>query len=339
MHIPDNYLSPSTDLVLAGVMVPVWAHCIRHVRRELDRGSVAFMGVAAAFSFLLMMFNVPLPGGTTGHAVGGTLVAILLGPQAACLAVSVALALQALLFGDGGILAFGANCLNMAFVLPFVGYAVYRLVADHVTGAHGERVAMALGAYAGIVVASLAAAVEFGVQPLLFHDASGLALYCPYPLSVSIPAMVVPHLLVAGPIEAVATVTIASFVRKVAPDVLPATRTDTTSSQAPEHSSLVPVGMLMATLVVATPLGLLAQGDAWGEWGVDELVRTAGLAYVPQGMADGLSLEALMPDYSLAGLPAEVGYVISAVIGMAVLVMAFKVASLAARPRTKGQAA
>ena len=76
-----------------------------------------------------MMFNVPLPGGTTGHAVCGTLVAILFGPWAATIAVSIALAIQAVFFGDGGILAFGANCFNMAFVLPLLGYTVYKLIA------------------------------------------------------------------------------------------------------------------------------------------------------------------------------------------------------------------
>ena len=78
------------------------------------------LGIFAAFSFVAMMFNIPIAGGSTGHAVGGTLIAILLGPEAACLSVSVTLILQALLFGDGGILAIGANCFNMAFVLPFV---------------------------------------------------------------------------------------------------------------------------------------------------------------------------------------------------------------------------
>ena len=102
MHIPDNYLSPQTDAVMAVAMVPVWIHCIKKVRATLDREHMAFLGICAAFSFLLMMFNVPLPGGTTGHAVGGALIALLLGPEAAAIAVSVALALQALLFGDGG---------------------------------------------------------------------------------------------------------------------------------------------------------------------------------------------------------------------------------------------
>ena len=91
MHIPENYLSPSTCGVLGAVMVPIWLLSIRKVRETVPREKLPLLGIAAAFSFLAMMFNIPLPGGTTGHAVGGTLIAILFGPYAACLAVSVAL--------------------------------------------------------------------------------------------------------------------------------------------------------------------------------------------------------------------------------------------------------
>jgi cobalt/nickel transport system permease protein len=325
MHIPDNYLSPQTNGVLACAMIPVWAHCARRVRRDLDQGHLAFLGVAAAFSFLLMMFNVPLPGGTTGHAVGGTLVALLLGPEAACVAVSVALALQALLFGDGGVLAFGANCFNMAFVLPFVGYGVYRHVMgrgrEAQAGPARKRVAMAVGAWCGINAATLCAAVELGIQPALFRDAAGGALFCPYPLSVSVPAMCLPCLLVAGAVEATATVGIYEFVRRTAPGCIVATP----DAGRTAGSSLVPVSFLVLGLAVATPLGLLAQGDAWGEWGVSALAERVGA--VPAGMEGGFAFGALMPDYSLAGLPAFAGYALSAVIGAASLVIAFKLLS------------
>lgn len=70
MHIPDNYLSPQTDAVLAVAMVPVWVHCIKKVRATLDREHMAFLGICAAFSFLLMMFNVPLPGGRGYRCLG-----------------------------------------------------------------------------------------------------------------------------------------------------------------------------------------------------------------------------------------------------------------------------
>ena len=112
-----------------------------------------------------------------------------MGPYAACIAVSVALMIQALFFGDGGILAFGANCFNMAFVLPFVGYFVYKFIKDRVSGTKGEYIGAGVGSYFGINVAALCAGIEFGLQPLLFTNAAGQALFCPYPLSVSIPAM------------------------------------------------------------------------------------------------------------------------------------------------------
>ena len=116
MHIPDGYLGPPTSGALFAVMIPLWIAAARIVKQTLRTKQVPLLAIGAAFSFVLMMFNVPIPGGSTGHAVGGVLVAILLGPWAAMIAITVALVIQALLFGDGGILAFGANCFNMAVV-------------------------------------------------------------------------------------------------------------------------------------------------------------------------------------------------------------------------------
>ncbi len=129
MHIPDGYLGPITCGAGYAVMAPVWAVAANRVKKTLAARQVPLLAMGAAFSFVIMMFNIPIPGGTSGHAVGAVLVAILLGPWAATIAVSVALVIQALLFGDGGITAFGANCFNMAFVMPFTGYAVYRMTS------------------------------------------------------------------------------------------------------------------------------------------------------------------------------------------------------------------
>jgi cobalt/nickel transport system permease protein len=217
MHIPDNYLSPSTCGVMGAAMIPVWAYAVKKVKTELPKEKIPMLGIGAAFSFLMMMFNVPLPGGTTGHAVGGTMLAILLGPNAACLCVTVALLIQALIFGDGGILSFGANCFNMAFVLPFVGFYIYKFINERFKSKTGNVFAMVFGSYFGINVAALCAAIEFGIQPYLFKDSSGAPLYCPYPLSVSIPAMTIPHLAVAGVVEVLFTVAIVMFMKKVSP--------------------------------------------------------------------------------------------------------------------------
>ena len=326
MHIPENYLSPSTCGVLDIVMVPIWAYAIKKVRETVPREKMPLLGMAAAFSFLAMMFNIPLPGGTTGHAVCGTLIAILFGSWPAVLAVSIALLIQAVFFGDGGILALGANCFNMGFVLPMVGFSIYRFISSRKAGLGGELLGAAVGSYVALNCAALLAAIEFGIQPLLFTDAAGNALYCPYPLWVSIPAMLLGHLTVAGIAEVVFTVGILAFVRKVAPGF---------GVQAVEGAPaggrvLAPVIALVAALVVATPLGLIAQGDAWGEWGTEDLAGMVG--YTPAGLGYGWEWSAFMPDYSIGALPEWSGYILSAIIGVALLIVIFRLAALAMKP-------
>jgi len=221
MHIPDGYLGPATAAAGYAVMVPLWMAAGRRVRKTLHARQVPLLAIGAAFSFLIMMFNVPIPGGSTGHAVGGVLVAILLGPWAATIALSVALAIQALLFGDGGITALGANCFNMAVVIPFAGYAAYRLASGKSPLDSPRRaVAAFIAGYVGINAAALCAGVEFGVQPLLCHDAQGQALYCPYGLSIAVPAMLASHLLVIGWVEALVTALVVKYLQKSFPELL-----------------------------------------------------------------------------------------------------------------------
>jgi len=215
MHIPDGYLSPATCGVFYVVMTPIWTVASKIVKKTLKAREVPFLAIGAAFSFVIMMFNIPIPGGSTGHGVGGVLLAILLGPWAACIAVSVALVIQALLFGDGGITAIGANCFNMAFVLPFVGYYTYRLVSfGSVAGSTRRVIAAGIGAYVGICAAALCAGTELGIQPLFYHMANGQALYCPYGLNVSIPAMAGGHVLVFGWVDFIVTALVIKYLQK-----------------------------------------------------------------------------------------------------------------------------
>ena len=319
MHIPENYLSPSTCAVMAAAMLPVWALAIDKVKKEIPREKLPLLGIGAALSFLGMMFNVPLPGGTTGHAVGGTLLAILFSPWAACLTVSIALFIQALFFGDGGLLAFGANAFNMACLLPFSGWLVYSLLKAHKVS---EPFAAGIGAYIGINAAALAAAIEFGVQPLLFTDAAGQALYCPYPLAVSIPAMMLGHLTLFGLAEVIFTTAVLGYLRRTSPEFF------TASGAADSRRSLYG---LLGILILGSPLGLLAAGTAWGEWDAAELATLdyggQPLGYTPAGMTDGFSFAALLPDYSISALPEAFGYLLSAIIGTALLLILFKLAA------------
>ncbi|MDR1537960.1 MAG: cobalt transporter CbiM [Clostridiales bacterium] len=318
MHIPDNYLSPATCALLGAAAAPVLAISVKKVKEEVSTESMPMLGIGAAFSFLMMMFNVPLPGGTTGHAVGGTLIAIMAGPYSACLAVSAALAIQALLFGDGGILSLGANIFNMAFVLPFAGYFVFSAIKKALGSKKGEAIGAVCGAYIGLAAAALLTAIEFGIQPLIFKDASGLPLYCPYPLSVSIPAMMAPHLLAACVVESAFTVFIYSFVKKVSPG----------SIYAGEKKRSKAIYALLSVLIILVPLGLLAEGTAWGEWGADEISVTAYsgsvLGFTPKGMLNGFSFPSPLPDYAPSGMPDALGYIISAVFGVAVSIILFR---------------
>ena len=159
------------------------------------------------------------------------------------------------------------------------------------------------------------AAIEFGIQPMLFHDPAGLALYAPYPLSIAIPAMMIPHLTIAGLAEVIFTVGIYSFVH--------GKDTETISIK-----NKVLYG-IMGLLVVLCPLGLLTEATAWGEWGTDEIVDVAeggsALGYVPQGMEQGFSWESPLADYAFPGMPDVTGYILSAVIGIALLVIVYRV--------------
>ncbi len=321
MHIPDNYLSPATCAVMFAVAAPVVAVSAKKVKVQLKehRELAPMLGIAASLSFLMMMFNVPVPGGTSAHAVGGTLLAILIGPYAASIAVTVALILQAFLFGDGGILALGANIFNMAIIMPFTGYWIYDFLRKH----HHASLGAIIGSYCGINLAALMAGFELGIQPLIAHTASGAPLYNPYPLAVTIPAMAFAHLAVAGWIEAFFTYVVYTFVKKVAPaEIYKKQRT-------PKKGSLKYLVYVIIGLVVLSPIGLLASGTAFGEWDKTELLHRLKLEHisssVPAGMNHGFNYTALFGDYTIPGTSLPIGYILSAITAILIFFLISKV--------------
>jgi cobalt/nickel transport system permease protein len=214
MHIPDGYLSPQTYIPLYGVSVAFWALSLKKIKKELSHKHIPYLAMAAAFSFLIMMFNIPIPGGTTGHAVGAGIIAILLGPWAAVLAVSVVLIIQAIIFGDGGITAIGANCFNMAVVMPFISYWTFRLITGKQKDGTRFYIAAFLAGYVGLSVAAVITGVEFGIQPLIAAGPDGVPLYAPYPLSIAVPAMAIEHLAIFGIFEGLVTAMILKYFMK-----------------------------------------------------------------------------------------------------------------------------
>lgn len=224
MHIPDGYLSPQTYIPLYGASAVFWAVAMKKVKNQLAERQIPYLAMAGAFSFLIQMFNVPIPGGTTGHAVGASITSLLLGPWASVIAVSTVLIIQALVFGDGGITAIGANSFNMAVAIPFVSYWVFKLVAGNRIGKKRVYVAGFLSGYVGLTFGALLTAIEFGVQPLIAHDAKGIPLYAPYPLKIAIPAMLIEHILLFSIIEGILTAGILAYFIKHEPESVYATR-------------------------------------------------------------------------------------------------------------------
>jgi cobalt/nickel transport system permease protein len=315
VHIPDGYLGPETLAAGWAACTPAWYWANKKAKQTLtEPKSVPMLAASAAFSFLIMMLNVPVFGGTTAHAVGAVLIAVIAGPEIAVLAVSAALVIQALLFADGGLLSLGINCFNMAVAMPLVGYGVYRLAAGDSTLRSARRlVAVGLAAYVGIIVAATLAGLELGLQPAL-HSVGGVAQYAPYGLKIALPAMLAGHLLVAGPVELAFSAGVFAFLARTSPELLKA-------GSQPRLKARWLWGVVVA-LLVAVPLGLISGGTAWGEWGSGELRRKLG--YVPAGFARfGDLWSGVMPGYSwpgkAGGMWAVAIYLASGAIGVAAL--------------------
>jgi cobalt/nickel transport system permease protein len=357
MHIPDGYLSPATCAVLYASTAPFWYVALRRLKRLLTTRLIPLLSVFAAFSFVVMMFNLPLPGGTTGHAVGVSIASIVLGPWASILAISIALFIQAVFFGDGGIMAFGANCFNMAVTGSLVAYFTYRAISGKSAIVSRRRVIGAgIAGYLAINVAALFTGIELGIQPMLFRDASGAPLYAPYPLKIAIPAMMAGHLTVAGLAELILSAGLVAWLQRSHPSLLIATAPGAARREAEAGGSgwvaIRPLLAGLAALMLITPLGILAVGSAWGEWSPHDLAdRTARqqIAAVsanqalPAGVPRGLERlsniwTAPFPSYAPPFLrSASFGYLLSAAFGSGLILLAALVANwVVAAPRRSG---
>lgn len=343
MHIPDGYLSPSTCACLYGGCAPFWYRALKRLRNYRQSQSIPLLSLFAAFSFVLMMFNLPLPGGTTGHAVGVGIAAVVLGPSLSAVAISMALLIQALFFGDGGLTTYGANCFNMAIAGSYVAAAVYNLLSWRAPDSSKRRIwAAGIAGYAAVNIAALCAAIEFGIQPLLFHDSTGAPLYAPYPISIAVPAMMIGHLTIAGSAEFVVAAGLLAYLQRSRLELI----TETTHVRR-----LTGLWAVLATLLLVTPLGIIAVGSAWGEWKApdfedgetrQQIVRASRNESLPPGVPKGLRQlsglwKAPASDYAptfIASRP--LGYAASAIGGAAVLVLLLKLLASLWQRRRRG---
>ncbi len=208
MHIPDGFLSPQVALATGVLALALVLVVLRQTERYYQEKLVPLMGLSAAFIFAAQMVNFPIPGGTSGHLLGGTLVGILLGPWAGTLVMVVVFVVQAVLFQDGGVTALGANILNMGLVGTFLGYYLFRGLCLLLGRNHSWTLVLATGlaSWTSVVLAAVLAALE-------------LAYSGTVALMVVLPAMLGVHALI-GLGEALLTVTVIKFLGRVRPDIL-----------------------------------------------------------------------------------------------------------------------
>ena len=207
LHIPDGFLSGGVAAVAGVLAIAAVAYALRVADVELDEARVPLLGVLAAFIFAAQMLNFPIAGGTSGHFLGATLAAVLLGPWLACLVMAVVIGVQAFAFADGGITALGANVLNMG--------VLGALLAGLLVGALVKALPTSRGAFLGIVAGVSWLAVMVGAAATSVE----LALSDTVPLGVSLPAMLGVHMLI-GIGEAVITTAAVAAVLVSRPDLV-----------------------------------------------------------------------------------------------------------------------
>lgn len=207
MHIPDGFLNVATVATTAAISAGGVAGAVRVTGKKLGEKQVPLMGVLAAFIFAAQMLNFPILGGTSGHFLGVALAAILLGPWAGVLIMTSVLVAQSLIFQDGGLLALGANVLNMGIIGSFSGYYAYRLFAALPGSSRRNKLAGGfVGAWVAVLLASIACALELAV--------SGTS-----PLGAVLPAMAGVHALI-GIVEGLITMAVLSVVMATRADLL-----------------------------------------------------------------------------------------------------------------------
>ena len=304
MHIPDGFIDGKTATAAAIISLSGVGVALRQVRRELPQRKVPLLGLAAAFLFAAQMVNFPVAGGTSGHLVGGTLVAVLLGPSAAVVVVTTVLIVQCFLFQDGGVTALGANVFNMAIVNSVVGYAIYRMICHWLTGIRGRVTALAFAAWCATVLAAISCAGQ-------------LAWSGTIPWAVAFPAMTTVHMLI-GVGEGLISALVLLAVSRARPDLI----TEMMQTNQPQRVGELMRYGLFITLGIALFVAPFA--CSWPD-GLDSVAEKFGFSH---NIAAAL-LPAPAPDYQMPGIHWAVGA--TALAGVAGTLIVFALAFLLGR--------
>lgn len=268
LHIPDGMLSVAISLLMWALTAVILGVALRRVNTSLNERQIPLMGIMAAFIFAAQMINFPVAGGTSGHLLGGTLAAIVLGPWAGMVTMTAVVIVQGLLFQDGGLLVMGANVLNMGLLTVMIGYGLYRGAAGR---SRGLRMGVAGGAaWLSVMAAALATSLQLWL--------SGTAR-----LDIVMPAMLGVHALI-GVGEALITVAALAFILRARPDLV-----DEAAASERGGRGWIAAGLLLSLAVVV--LSPLASANP------DGLERVAmDLGFIDRSASAPYEL---LPDYTL----------------------------------------
>jgi cobalt/nickel transport system permease protein len=317
LHIPDNFLSAPVSLVFWVATAACVALALRRTERTLDDRQVPLMGVMAACVFAAQMLNFPVAGGTSGHVLGGALAAIVLGPAAGVLVMTCVVALQALLFADGGIVVMGANIFNMGVGTAISGAVVFAMIIAVFGRARwGVVVAGFVAAWVSVMAAALATSLQL--------IASGTAQ-----AAIVLPAMLGVHAVI-GIGEGLITAAALSFLAATRPDLLP-TRGAGRGGAASRRTR----GILVGGLAIAAVLTMLSPLASAAPDGLERVAETLGFLDAERGPVVQAPT-GVLPDYSVPGLASEqVSTILAGVIGVVIVVALAYGVALLVRQRTR----
>lgn len=306
MHIPDGFLEPKVWVPLAAISGGAVVTAAKKIGKNMDERMVPLMGVLAAFVFAAQMVNFPIGGGTSGHLMGGVLIATIVGPYASLLMMATILILQALLFQDGGITALGANIFNMGVVGALSGYAIFKGI-NRITG--NMRFSVFVASWFSVVAAASIASVELSISGVV-------------PLKISFPAMAGVHAVI-GIGEGAVTIAALELISKVNREAVFVS--EAVHERITHKTVWIWLGVSFAVAMILAPFASEFPD------GLEKVAETLG--FIERGTS---KLSSPLPDYQMPGLEGGVSAAMAGVVGvLATFVLAYMIVKVMQRRHSR----
>lgn len=313
MHMADALISPAVGTTMYALSAAATAYSVKKVRLENNPGKIPVMGVMGAFVFAAQMINFTIPGtGSSGHLCGGMILTALLGPNAAFLAMIGILAIQCLMFADGGILALGCNIWNMAFYGCFVGYF---LIWKPLMKKGFSKKRIAAGSILGCVLTLQLGAFSVSLETLL----SGISSL---PFGLFVGTMQPIHLAI-GFVEGLITTAVLIFVYESRPELLECSESTDIENKLSLKKTLAILGICV--LFIGGGLSLIASSNPDGlEWSIERLTGSTEVeanGHIHDSISKVQEKTAILPDYAFQGSDSEAGTSFSGIMGSAAVIV------------------